>query len=101
LLLYAFLSSLSYAANTPLMDYGPFTISSSIDGFAYIKNQRPETEIFRFPGKKTMIQTPNINGCYLDASVGRWPGLDYIKRNGKAILNVEAVRTNMDQSREF
>jgi len=27
--------------------------------------------------------------------------LDYIKRDGKAILNVEVVRVNMDEPRQF
>ncbi|MEN8580887.1 hypothetical protein QML41_27985, partial [Klebsiella pneumoniae] len=28
-------------------------------------------------------------------------GLDYVKRNNKAILNVEVIRKNMDEPREF
>lgn len=27
-----------------------------------------------------------------DAKTGRWLGLDYVKRNNKAILNVEVIR---------
>ncbi len=36
-----------------------------------------------------------------DAKTGRWLGLDYVKRNNKAILNVEVIRKNMDEPREF
>lgn len=85
----------------PLMKCGPFTLSSSHDGFMHINNVRPETQKFTFLKAKDDYTHIMYQWMLPDASVGRWLGLDYIKRNKKAILNVEVVRTNMDQPRQF
>lgn len=98
--LFAFSCSL-YAAETPLMECGPFTISSSKDGFAHINGQRPESQKFTFLGQNGDYSNVRYQWMLPDPSVGRWLGIEYLKRNKKAILNVEVVRTNMDQPREF
>jgi len=85
----------------PLMQCGPFGISSSDDGFAHINGQRPETQKFTFLRAKEDYSNVKYQWMLPDARVGRWLGLDYIKRNGKAILNVEVVRVNMDEPRQF
>ncbi len=85
----------------PLMECGPFVISSSNDGFAHINNVRPETQKFTFLGKKDDYSNVQYQWMLPDPKVGRWLGLDYVKQNNKAILNVEVVRTNMNQPREF
>lgn len=85
----------------PLMQCGPFTLSSSNDGFMHINDVRPETQKFTFLGAKEDYSNLKYQWMLPDARVGRWLGLDYIKRNGKAILNVEVVRVNMDEPRQF
>lgn len=94
-------SNTSYAENQPLMRCGPFTISSSDDGFAHINDQRPETQEFTFLGQKDDYSNVKYQWMLPDASLGRWIGLDYIKREKKAILNVEVIRKNMDEPRRF
>lgn len=85
----------------PLMKCGPFTLSSSHDGFMHINNVRPETQKFTFLKAKDDYANVMYQWMLPDANVGRWLGLDYIKRNKKAILNVEVVRVNMDEPRQF
>lgn len=85
----------------PLMKCGPFTLSSSHDGFMHINNVRPETQKFTFLKAKDDYSNVMYQWMLPDAGVGRWLGLDYIKRNKKAILNVEVVRVNMDEPRQF
>lgn len=90
-----------YAADEPLMTCGPFAISSSSDGFAHINGQRPETQKFTFLGEKGDYSKVKYQWMLPDANTGHWLGLDYVKRNNKAILNVEVIRKNMDEPREF
>lgn len=102
----AFLAAISFGAVAddvprPLMNCGPFTLSSSNDGFMHINNVRPESQKFTFLGAKEDYRNIEYQWMLPDSKVGRWLGMDYIKRNGKAILNVEVIRTNMDEPRQF
>ncbi|WP_244968834.1 hypothetical protein [Rosenbergiella collisarenosi] len=83
------------------MNCGPFTLSSSNDGFMHINNVRPESQKFTFLGAKEDYRNIKYQWMLPDPKIGRWLGLDYIKRDGKAILNVEVVRMNMDEHRQF
>lgn len=80
---------------------GPFLLDSSRGSVALINGLTPKTQ------KVTLLTgADNINRVMVEWMVERsdYPGfygLEYIKRNGKAILNVEAIRANMDQSRAF
>ncbi len=99
-----FLTSIGATADDqakPLMQCGPFTLSSSYDGFMHINNVRPETQKFRFLGAKDDYNNLSYQWMVQRADAPGWFGMDYIKRNGKAILNVEAIRSNMDQPRVF
>lgn len=83
------------------MQCGPFAISSSDDGYAHINGQRPESQKFTFLGQKDDYSKVKYQWMLPDPTVGRWLGLDYLKRDGKAILNVEVIRKNMDEPRRF
>jgi len=80
---------------------GPFLLDSSRGNVALINGLTPKTQ------KVTLLTgADNFNRVMVEWMVERsdYPGfygLEYIKRNGKAILNVEAVRSNMDQNRLF
>lgn len=91
----------AHAEDKPLMHCGPFTIASSDDGFAHINGQRPETQKFTFLGKKDDFSNVKYQWMLPEKSIGRWVGMDYIKRDKKAILNVEVIRKNMDEPRQF
>lgn len=54
IILLSLVSILPYAANAkPIAICGPFTISSSDDGFAHINNVRPQSQKFTFLRKAT------------------------------------------------
>lgn len=95
------LSAGAMADSKPLMKCGPFVISSSDDGFAHINGARPESQKVTFLGKKDDYSSIQYQWMVQRADAPGWFGMDYIKRNGKAILNVEAIRSNMDQPRVF
>ncbi|WP_283788725.1 hypothetical protein [Pantoea stewartii] len=98
----ALLMAASFSAlSEPIMQCGPFDISSSDDGFAHINGQRPETQKFTFLKAKDNYSNVKYQWMLPDPNVGRWLGLDYVKRNGKAILNVEVIRKNMDEPRQL
>ncbi|MFG1172168.1 hypothetical protein AAFN90_00880 [Erwiniaceae bacterium CAU 1747] len=80
---------------------GPFYLEAAHDGFMHINGQKPETQKMTFLKQKDDFDNVMMQWMLPDASVGRWLGIDYVKRNKKAILNVEVVRTNMNQPREF
>lgn len=82
---------------------GPFYLGTSKndDGWSRINGQKPETQKMRFLKQKDDFDNVMMQWMLPDARLGRWLGLDYIKRNGKAILNVEVVRVNMDEPRQF
>ena len=83
------------------MNCGPFLISSSDDGFAHINHTRPESQKITFLKAADDFNNIKYQWMLPDPKIGRWLGLDYIKRDGKAILNVEVVRMNMDEPRQF
>lgn len=81
---------------------GPFSINwGAEDGFARVNGMRPDTQKISFFKAKEDYNNVKIQWMLPDPNVGRWLGMDFVARNGKPILNVEVVRTNMDQPREF
>ncbi|EDZ15097.1 conserved hypothetical protein [Salmonella enterica subsp. enterica serovar 4 [Salmonella enterica subsp. enterica serovar 4 [Salmonella enterica subsp. enterica serovar 4,[5],12:i:- str. CVM23701] len=67
----------------------------------HINGQKPETQKMTFLKQKDDFDNVMMQWMLPDPSTGRWLGMDYIKRNKKAILNVEVIRKNMDEPREF
>lgn len=81
---------------------GPFLIKwKAEDGFARINDDKPETQKITFLKEKEDYNNVKIQWMLPSSNAGRWLGMDFVARNGKPILNVEVVRTNMDQPRQF
>ena len=81
---------------------GPFTLSSGPgDGWFRINKIKPDTQKVTFLKQKEDYDNIQVQWMVQRADAPGWFGMDYIKRNGKAILNVEAIRSNMDQPRVF
>jgi hypothetical protein len=78
-----------------------FFLKGESDGLMHINGQAPETQKMTFLKQKDDFDNVMMQWMLPDANTGRWLGLDYVKRNGKAILNVEVIRKNMDEPREF
>jgi len=98
LLLSALLTPIAALAATQC---GPFHIEAAHDGFMHINGQKPETQKMTFLKQKDDFNNVMMQWMLPDPKVGRYLGIDYVKRDNKAILNVEVVRTNMNQPREF
>lgn len=95
------ISASAFSAAKPLMQCGPFVISSSEDGFAHINDARPETQKFSFLGKKDDYSNVKYQWMVPTDAPGKWYGMDYVKKNGKAILNVQLVQANMNAPRVY
>lgn len=82
---------------------GPFHLGTSKanDGWSRINGVKPESQKFTF--LKTQGDYDNVKMQWMvptDAP-GKWYGMDYVKRNGKAILNVQLVQANMNAPRVY
>lgn len=89
------------ASVKPLMQCGPFAISSSDDGFAHINNDRPKTQKVTFLGAKDDYSKIKYEWIVESSKDGQLYGLEYIKRNGKAFLNAQILQASMDAPRAY
>lgn len=97
LLFFAALSLPSMAA----LQCGNFYLKSGDDGWMRVNGVKAESQKITFLKAKEDYDNVKIQIMVPDKSTGRWLGMDYIRRNGKPMLNVEAVRMNMDEPRVF
>lgn len=99
LLIAAMTISVSSVADTRC---GNFLLSSGYeDGFFRVNGVKPETQKVTFLKQQEDYDNIKVQWMVPRSDYPGWYGMDYIKRNGKAILNVEVVRSNMDQPRIF
>lgn len=93
------LPSVSYADS----QCGPFLLGTSKenDGWARINGIKPTSQKVTFLKAQDDYDNIKMQWMVPRNDYPGWLGIDYIKRNGKAILNVEAIRSNMDQPRLF
>lgn len=82
---------------------GPFMLGTSPnnDGWARINGIKPTSQKVTFLKQKDDYDNIKMQWMVPRNDYPGYYGMDYIKRNGKAILNVEAIRSNMDQDRLF
>ncbi|HAT2283681.1 TPA: hypothetical protein I8190_000361 [Citrobacter freundii] len=80
---------------------GDFYLKANDEGLTLINGRKPETQKITFLKKKDDYDNVMIQWMIPSSESGRWLGMDYVRRNGKPILNVEVVRKNMDEPREF
>lgn len=81
---------------------GPFRISAGPDdGYMRINGIKPTSQKVTFLKQKDDYDNIKMQWMVPRNDYPGFYGMDYLKRNGKAILNVEAVRNNMDQPRIF
>ncbi|ELY2536543.1 hypothetical protein SMB94_003931 [Cronobacter sakazakii] len=81
---------------------GNFLLSSGFeDGLFRVNGIKPETQKITFLKGKEDYDNIMVQWMVERGSEPGWFGMEYVKRNGKAVLNVEAIRSNMDQPRVF
>ncbi|WP_336818218.1 hypothetical protein [Cedecea sp. MMO-103] len=85
------------------MRCGDFTFSTSgtNDGFVRINGAKPENQKVTFLKAKEDYDNIKMEWTVATNQPGRWVGLEYIKRNGKAILNAQWLQANMDAPRQY
>jgi hypothetical protein len=80
---------------------GPFVIDlSPSDGWARINGAKPESQKI-IPLGAGGLESIKMEWTVATNQPGRWVGLEYIKRNGKAILNAQWLQANMDAPRQY
>ncbi len=83
---------------------GPYRLTSGTDGYMHINGARPETQHITFLKEKDDYDNIKLEWMMATNQPNTWVGLEYIKRNGKAILNAEWIRagvTGVDQPRRL
>lgn len=81
---------------------GPFRLSAGPgDGLMHINGAKPLSQKVTFLKQKEDYDNVMIQWMVEDPKTGQLLGIEYVKRAGKAILNAEAVRANMDAPRVF
>ncbi|EMA1800177.1 hypothetical protein SD377_000780 [Cronobacter turicensis] len=82
---------------------GPFKLGTSDanDGWARINGVKPDSQKFTFLKANGDYENVKMQWMVQRSDAPGWFGMDYIKRNGKAVLYVEAIRSNMDHPRVF
>lgn len=82
---------------------GPFLLGTSPanDGWARINGARPESQKVTFLKTKEDYDNIKMDWRMATDQPGRWVGLEYIKRDGKAILNAQWLQANMNAPRQY
>ncbi|HCO7191038.1 TPA: hypothetical protein OB552_000996 [Escherichia coli] len=81
---------------------GPFRLSAGPDdGWFRINGAKPESQKVTFLKDKEDYDNIKIEWRMATDQPGRWVGLEYIKRNGKAILNAQWLQASMNAPRQY
>ncbi|QJF18282.1 hypothetical protein HHA33_17800 [Phytobacter diazotrophicus] len=82
---------------------GPFHLGTSKedDGWARINGTKPESQKFTFLKAQGDYDNVKMQWMVPTNSPGKWYGMDYVKKDGKAILNVQLVQANMNAPRVY
>ncbi|EAM9431625.1 TPA_asm: hypothetical protein G0G78_26880 [Salmonella enterica] len=81
---------------------GPFKLTPGpSDGWFRVNNAKPESQKVTFLKQKEDYDNIKIDWRMATNQPGRWVGLEYIKRNGKAILNAQWLQASMNAPRQY
>ncbi|HFF9774463.1 hypothetical protein V6272_06355 [Serratia marcescens] len=81
---------------------GPFLLTPGpSDGWFRINNAKPESQKVTFLKAKEDYDNIKIDWRVASNQPGKWVGLEYIKRDGKAFLNAQLLQASMDAPRQF
>lgn len=81
---------------------GPFLLTPGpSDGWFRINNAKPESQKVTFLTAKEDYDNIKIDWRVASNQPGKWVGLEYIKRDGKAFLNAQLLQASMDAPRQF
>lgn len=100
LVIFTFATLLSFQAFAD-SQCGDFKIHWDDDGLARINGAKPESQKVTFLKEKGDYNNVKIDWRMATNQPGRWVGMEFIGRNGKAILNAQWLQASMDASRQY
>ncbi|HBE9182501.1 TPA: hypothetical protein KNH08_005453, partial [Serratia fonticola] len=82
---------------------GPYTLDAVKvnDGWVRINGAKPESQKITFLKQKEDYDNIKMEWSMATNQPGLWIGMEYIKRDGKAILNTQQLRASMDAPKIF
>ncbi|MEN4150808.1 hypothetical protein P8975_16040 [Serratia marcescens] len=81
---------------------GPFLLTPGpSDGWFRINNAKPESQKVTFLKAKEDYDNIKIDWRVASNQPGKWVGLEFIKRDGKAFLNAQLLQASMDAPRQY
>lgn len=81
---------------------GPFLLTPGpSDGWFRINNAKPESQKVTFLKTKEDYDNIKIDWRVASNQPGKWVGLEYIKRDGKAFLNAQLLQASIDAPRQY
>ncbi len=97
------LSFAAVNAGEPYMRCGDFVFSTSKtdDGWTRINGAKPESQKVTFLKAKDDYRNIKMEWRVATNQPGKWIGLEYIKRDGKGILNAQLLQASMDAPRQY
>lgn len=78
---------------------GPFYLKANKSGWIYVNGERSETQKITFLKEKDDYDNVKLQWRVKNAKAPGMLGMEQIYRDGKAILNVEVIRTHQSQIR--
>lgn len=98
LIIFAFIFSSHAIADSQC---GGYRIHWASDGMARINGATPETQKITFLKNKEDYNNIKIEWTVATDYPGRWVGMEFIGRDGKAILNAQLLQASMDTPRQY
>lgn len=91
----------SHFVSAAVTKCGDFTLIPDDDGWMRINGAKPESQKITFLKQKEDYRNIKIEWSMATNQPGLWIGMEYIKRDGKAILNTQQLRASMDAPKIF
>lgn len=80
---------------------GDYKVHWAEDGMARINGAKPESQKVTFLKDKGDYNNVKIEWRVATDQPGRWVGMEFIGRDGKAILNAQWLQANMNVPRQY
>lgn len=80
---------------------GDFKVHWANDGLARINGAKPESQKITFLKAKDDYNNVKIEWRMATDQPGRWVGMEFIGRDGKAILNAQWLQASMNAPRQY
>ncbi|HDR2590572.1 TPA: hypothetical protein QCI16_004455 [Enterobacter ludwigii] len=94
-------ASMAPVSSMAALKCGGYYLKTDKEGWILINGAKPESQKITFLKQQDDYDNVKVQMMIPDQESGRWVGMDLLVRDKKSILNVEAIRMNMDEPRVF